>query len=563
MEWLSKIPLYGVYIYLRPEPPPPPPPPRLLPYIPPEIILRIFLSIEDGECPGCSMCRMHFLYRCSLVSRAVNEAATELLYGSLDLSFSTAIRLDRIPANGQRSSALRRGISRNPELMVERGRTVGNGKPYITDCPRHYKLWRERDCGYSFSEHERTLALLCRTLGRRNSCIAMAVKEVRLPERCQFPWELGNDSGTVNPKAAKIGPRLVEILGFLGGLESINNLGNLTAFVNLVPGAEPLQTSILAAVTKNDCWRDWDWGEHQNPRQLHYLSHLGINSAKGFMAVHSNWKNLRHLSLGAVLLQGCIGNSFPFAHLPNLRSLEVAGGRSFAAIFDAIPPNQLSSISIQPGSYGDYASKSLISYLQRRNENDPVAAQRLTSLTLLAAIDDTTDCLHSFCLNYFISDILASAPQLQCLALALVPRRHLPPDRPLFVPTSPSNSLERLSAPGAKLQNLKLAISAHDWSWLVPSLKASMLPALRTVAITPAQHFDELEEAPAQGTNVCYTGELGPGDVAAKAQRCRMMNEELVTFFALKKVSQGGAVLRFIVPSEEDGILAGGARGYI
>lgn len=554
MEWLSKIPLYGVYIYLRPEPPSPSRPPR---YIPPEIILRIFLSIEDGECPGCSICRMSTLYRCSLVSRAVNEAATKLLYRSLDLSFSTAIRLDMIPANGHRSPALKRGISRNPELMVERGRTVGNGKPYITDCPRHYKLWKERDCSYSFGEHERTLALLYRTLSGRNPNIARAIKEVRLPERCQLPWELGNDSGTVNSKAAKIGPRLVEILGLLGSLESINNLGNLTTFVNLVPGVEPLQALILATVAKNDCWRDWDWGEHQNPRQLHYLSHLGINSAKGFMTIHLNWKNLQHLSLGAVLLEGFIGNSFPFVHLPSLRSLEVAGGRSLAGIFNAIPPNQLSSLSIQPGSYRDHASKPLISYLQRRNENDPAAAQRLTNLTLLAAVDDTTDPLHSFRLDHFISSLLASAPHLQRLALALVPRRHIPSDRLLLVPTSLSNSLERLQAPGAKLVNLKLVISAHDWSWLVPSLKASMFPALRTVSITPAQHVDRLEEG------VCHTEEPGPGDAAAKAQRCRMMDDELVTLFAMKRVGQGGVMLRFIGPSEEDGILVGGASGYI
>lgn len=560
MEWLSRTPLYGVYIYLRPEPPPPLRPSR---YIPPEIVLRIFLSIEDGECPGCSICRINTLYSCSLVSRAANEAATKLLYSSLDLSFSTAIRLDKIPANGHRSPALKRGISKNPELMVERGRTVGNGKPYITDCPRHYKLWKERDRKYSFSEHERTLALLCKTLSGKNPCIARAVKEVRLPEKCQLPWELGSGSGTVNSKAAKIGPRLVEILGLLGCLESIGNLGNLATFVNLVPGVEPLQASILATVAKNDCWRDWDWGEHQNPRQLHYLSHLGINSAKGFMTIHLNWKNLRHLSLGAVLLEECVGNSFPFANLPNLRSLEVAGGRSLAAVFSAIPPNQLSSLSIQPGSYGDHASKPLISYLQRRNENDPVAAQRLTSLTLLAAVDDTTDSLHNFRLDYFISSLLESAPQLQRLALALAPRPGISPDRSLLVLTSLSNSLERLYAPGPKLQNLKLVISAHDWSWLVHSLKASMFPALKTVAITHAQHVDRLEEVPAQRAGVCCTEELGPGDVAEKAERCRMMDEELVTLFAVKKVSQGGVMLRFIAPSEENGILAGGARGYI
>ncbi|KAL0636495.1 hypothetical protein Q9L58_004545 [Maublancomyces gigas] len=557
MEWLSRTPLYGLYIYLRPEPPPPP---RSSRYIPQEIILRIFLSIEDGECPGCSICRINTLYSCCLVSRAANEAATKLLYSSLDLSFSTAIRLDKIPANGHRSPALKRGISKNPELMVERGRTVGNGKPYITDCPRHYKLWKERDRKYSFGEHERTLALLCRTLSGKNPRIARAVKEVRLPEKCQLPWELGSDSGTVNPKAAKIGPRLVEILGLLGCLESIGNLGNLATFVNLVPAVEPLQALILATVAKNDCWRDWDWGEHRNPRQLHYLSHLGINSAKGFMTIHSNWKNLRHLSLGTVLLEECVGNSFPFAHLPSLRSLEVAGGRSLAAIFGAIPPNQLSSLSIQPGSYGGYASRPLISYLQRRNENDPVAAQRLTSLTLLAAVDDATDSLRNFRLDHFISSLLESAPQLQRLALALAPCRNV---SPLLIPTSLPNPLERLYAPGAKLQNLKLVISAHDWSWLVHSLKASMFPVLKTVAITHAQHVNGLEEALAQQTGARFMEELGPVYVAAKEKRCRMMDQELVTIFAVKKVSEGGVMLRFIARSEEDGILAGGARGYI
>lgn len=440
---------------------------------------------------------------------------------------------------------------------MERGKPHGNGKPYMTDCPRHYKLWRERNCSYSFGKYERTLALLCRTLGERNSGIPRAVRWVKLPERYQYPWELGNDSDTVHPMACRIVPWLADILGLLQCLESVKNLANLMTFLNLVPGPELLQRSILKAVATNDCWRDWDWGEHQNPRQLHYLSHFGINSAREFIAIHSGWGNLRHLSLGTVLVEGCIGDGFPFVHLPNLRSLEVAGGRSFATIFNAIPPNQLSSLSIQPGPYGDYASGPLISYLQRRDENAPRAAQRLTNLTLLAAVDDTTSSLYDFRLDHFISAILASAPQLQLLHLALVSRRQNPPDR--LYHQSP---LGKLYAPGARLCDIKLAISAHDWSWLVPSLEASMFPALRAFAITPAQHVDELGEAgdweQALAHFSCPPGQIG--GAAAKAQRCKEMDEDLAGFFAAKE-GQGRVELRFIGSAEEEEMLAGGARG--
>lgn len=522
---------------------------------------------------------MNTLYRCGLVSRTANEASMKLLYGSLDLTFDTEIQLDRIPAVGHRSSALEKGIRRNPELMVE-------CKQNSTHCPLHYRSWTERNRNHSFREHGRTLALLLRTLTTRNSGIPRTIKEMRFPKRYQYPWELGNDSGAVHQAAANIGPWLVDILELLACLETVENLGSLMDFIVRVPGLGPLQRSVLMAVATNDCWRDWDWAEYQNPRKMHYLDHFGIGSAKDFVDIHSGWKNLRCLSLGAALLQRSVGNGYPFAHLPNLRSLEVAGAASLEEMFEAIPPNQLSSISVQPGLYGDYASEALISYLQRCDRS---ATQRLTSLTMLAAVDNTKSSLCSFRLDCFISALLHKAPGLRFLHLALVPRPHIPPDRLLLAPIGPQSHLEKLYAPGPNLRDLKLAISAHDWSWFVPSLEASMFPSLRSVAITPAQHIDGLDEtddwgqealrpvrfyippeprnSPRSPKTYCaqdfgsdeavadVNDTLSLGSLAVKAEMCRKMDMDLVRFFGAKEVNQGGVELKFIGAAEEDQML--------
>lgn len=529
---------------------------------------------EEGECPGCSICRMGVLFNSSLVSRAANEAATKLLYASLDLTFCTTVRLDRIPAPDCRSSILARGILKNPELMVGKSRTARNEKPYMTSCPRHFNMWRERDRSYSFAAQERSLNLLLRTLGTRNCRILRTVKELKLPDRYQYPWELGNGYSAVHPVSDRIGPWLVDIVELFPGLEAIKNLGNLTSFVNLVPGLRPLQTSILTAVTINDCWREWDWGDHQNRKQLHYLSNLGVSLSRDFLAIHADWKKLTRLSFGVVLLEESIGDSFPFAHLPSLRSLELGGARSFATMFAALPANQLSSLNVQPGPYGDYVPEALLSYLLRRTDKAPRAPQRLTRLILLAAVDDTMSALCGFRPEYFLSSLFRAAPGLQLLHIALVPRPQVPPDRLLtetFVP------LAKLSAPAAKLRNLKLVISAHDWSWLISSLQASLFPALARIAITPAQHVNGIDlpddwdddvplvsggsyypPTPRERAGMAYLGISGTGPAAAaKLRRCMQMDGQLVRVFAPKRGTPEHVEVRFIGQSEEDAILVG------
>lgn len=522
---------------------------------------------------------MDVLFQCSLVSRAANEAATKLLYTSLDLTYCTTVRLDRIPAPDRRSPILARGILKNPELMVGKSRTARNEKPDMTNCPRHFNMWRERDRSYSFASQERSLNLLLRTLGRRNCRIKKFVKELKLPDRYQYPWELGNGSTMVHPVSDRIGPWLVDIMELLPDLEAIKNLGNLTSFVNLVPGLRPLQTSILTAVSMNDCWREWDWGDHQNRKQLHYLSNLGVNLSNDFLAIHTDWKKLTRLSFGIVLLEESLGGSFPFAHLPSLRSLELGGGRSFAAMLAALPANQLSTLNVQPGPYGDYVPEALLSYLCRRTDKAPRAPQRLTRLILLAAVDDTMSALCGFRPEYFLSSLFRAAPGLQLLHIALVPRPQIPPDRLLtetFVP------LEKLSAPAAKLRNLKLVISAHDWSWLISSLQASLFPALARIAITPAQHVNGIDlpddwdddiplvpmgsyypPEPRQRTGMAYLGISGTGPAAAaKLRRCMQMDGQLVRIFAPKRGTPAHVDVRFIGQSEEDAILVGNPMLY-
>lgn len=159
------------------------------------------------------------------------------------------------------------------------------------------------------------------------------------------------------------------------------------------------------------------------------------------------------------------------------------------------------------------------------------------------------------------------------LHLALVPRPLVPPDRLLSETLVPLN---KLSSPGPKLRDLKLVISAHDWSWLVPSLEASMFPALRRIAITPAQHVDGLNmfdgwedielvpvgfyspPEPRQGLGIEYLSLTGPGQTAVvKLRRCAQMDSGLVRFLAVKRGTPEFVEVRFIGQEEEDAILLG------
>lgn len=561
LQHLSKLAFNALHLGRESLPPSPPPFCRF----PVEIILQVFDSVEDGECPGCSLCRLEFLFRCCLVSRAVNGVATKLLYRSLDLTFNTEVRVDRVPPRGQRSYALELGVMRSPFLMEKAyQRQERKGGAYITDCPAHFRLFKQRDAGFAFREQERILALLLRTLNARSSPVPLLVRHLRLPIKWQYPWGLGSNTETAHPFAARIIPALVDIVGRLHTVETITNLGDLSTFVAITPGLATLQHAILAAVATNDRIAAWDWAEHHNPNMTRYLDHLGTNTAPKFLALHEGWANLRHLALGTTLLQQSLRSAFPFHHLPALRSLSLAGTHSFSALFAALPANQLSTLTILPGTYGEHASRPLIAYLRRHPPRTP---QRLTTLTMRAAIDDTRSTLLEFRLDHFLSNLLTLAPHLISLHLALVPRSCIPPKHLLDLPFTSEPPLHKLYASGLRLRELTLVASAHDWSWLPTSIHSGGFPALMNVAITRAQWTEGMAESDMAGPLTPLHGYEPPPrklESVRKVQREERfleMDEELVEAVEGRKGCWGR--VRFVEDEEEEEMLVVRRGGYV
>lgn len=327
--------------------------------LPNEIVQQIlshFVAADNARTPRsdirtyCSLCYLSNLYNCCLISRCWSAATTALLYSKLklDLDGNCDYHWRGIPWGDGVSWRARRGKYLKHRYLQPLLRTLS-----LNPCLGDQFRVLEVDLHYYIAEDLELLPLYTKLLSLCPNLTTV------IGDPCIFFSPLDP------PRERRLTRRA---LNFVYNRLFRNPARRRNSHT---------QKQLWAALGAHKAWESWEWIS-----SCHLIYFV---DPRGFYNLHTNWKNLKHMTLSGFHPQGVPGSNWDVLRcLDSLESLSLMGTSTGLLYF--MPANKLVSLSIQC-RYRCYCFDffnelaCLWAYLSRTPSGGQ-SQQRLTSLEL-------------------------------------------------------------------------------------------------------------------------------------------------------------------------------------